>query len=76
MVLVGTTSREHPVIQEYAGVPLDSVLGLLDSILGLTLFLLHLNYLPDNVICDIVIYTDDTTFYSECDQASDLRQQR
>ena len=73
MVLVGTSSREHPVIQEYAGVSLDSVLGLLDSILGLTLFLLHL---PDNVICDIVIYTDDTTFYSECDQASDLRQQR
>ena len=73
MVLVGTSSREHPVIQEYAGVPLDSVLGLLDSILGLTLFLLHL---PDNVTCDIVIYTDDTTFYSECDQASDLRQQR
>ena len=73
MVLVGTSSREHPVIQEYAGVLLDSVLGLLDSILGLTLFLLHL---PDNVTCDIVIYTDDTTFYSECDQASDLRQQR
>ena len=69
MVLVGKSSREHPVIEEYAGVPLD-------SILGLTLFLLHLSYLLDNVICDIVIYADDSALYSKCDQASDLRQNR
>ena len=31
--------------------------------------------LPDDVICDITIYADDTTFYSKCDQASDLWQQ-
>ena len=26
-------------------------------------------------MCDIAIYTDDTTLYSKCDQASDLWQQ-
>ena len=29
-------------------------------------------HLPDDVICDIAIYADDTTFYSKWDQASDL----
>ena len=50
------------------------VLGLL-NILGPTLFLLYINDLPDDIICDIVIYADDTTIYSTCDQASDLWQQ-
>ena len=36
---------------------------------------LYINDLPDDVICDIAIYADDTTFYSKCDQASDLWQQ-
>ena len=45
------------------------------SILGHTLFLLYINDLPDDVICDIAIYADDTTFYSKCDRASDLWQQ-
>ena len=31
--------------------------------------------LPDDVICNIAIYVDDTTLYSKCDQASDLWQQ-
>ena len=31
--------------------------------------------LPDDVICNIAIYTDDTTLYSKCNQASDLWQQ-
>ena len=44
------------------------------SILGSTLFLLYINDLPD-VICDIVIYADETTLYSKCDQAPDLWQQ-
>ena len=30
---------------------------------------------PDDVICNIAIYADDTTLYSKCDQASDLWQQ-
>ena len=66
VVLDGESSQEYPV---NAGVPQD-------SILGSALFLLDTNDLPDNVICDIAIYADDTTLYSNCDQASDLWQQR
>ena len=65
MVLDGKFSQEYPII---AGVPLG-------SIPGPTLFLLYINDLPDDVICDIAIYVDNTTLYSKCDQASDLWQQ-
>ena len=33
------------------------------------------NGIPDDVICNIVIYVDDTTLYSRYDQASDIWQQ-
>ena len=36
----------------------------------------HINVLPVDVICNIVIYADDTTLYSECDHVSDLWLQR
>ena len=62
MVLDGKSSQEYPV---NAVVPRG-------SILGRTLFLLYINDLPDNVICDFAIYADDTTLF---DQASDLWQQ-
>ena len=65
MVLDGKSSEEYPV---NAGVPQG-------SILSPTLFLLYVNDLPDDVICDIAIYADDTTLYSRCDWASDLWQQ-
>ena len=35
-------------------------------------FLLYNNDLSDDVICNIAILADDTTFYSMHDQASDL----
>ena len=34
------------------------------SILGLTVFLLYINEPPDDVICNIAIYADDTILYS------------
>ena len=65
VVLDGKSSQEYPV---NAGVPQV-------SILGPALFLLYINDLPDDVICNIAIYADDTTLYSKCNQASDLWQQ-
>ena len=47
-------------------------MSILISILGPTLSLLYINDLPDDVICNIAIYVDDTTLYSKYDQASDL----
>ena len=65
VVLDGKSSQEYPV---NAGIPQM-------SILPPTLFLLYINDLPDDVICNIAIYADDTTLYSRCDQGSDLWQQ-
>ena len=44
------------------------------SILDSTLFLLHINDLPDDYNCNITIYADNTTLYSKWEQASDLCQ--
>ena len=65
MVLDGKSSKEYSV---NAGVPPV-------SILGPTMFLLYINDLPDDVLCNIAIYADDTTLYSKWEQASDLWQQ-
>ena len=65
MVLDAKPSQEYPV---NAGVNQG-------SILNPTLFLLYINDLPDDVICNIAIYADNTTLYSKYDQASALWQQ-
>ena len=65
MILDGKSSQDYAV---NAGVPQG-------FILGPAFFLLFMNDLPDDVICNIAIYANDTTVYSRCDQASDLWQQ-
>ena len=65
MVLDGNSLQEYSV---NAGVPQG-------FILGPAFFLLCMNDLPDDVICNIAIYADVTTLSSKCDQASDLWQQ-
>ena len=64
VVVDGKYSQDYLV---NAGVPRG-------SILSPTLFLPYINDLPDDVICNVAIFVD-TTLYSKCDQASDLRQQ-
>ena len=64
LVLDGKSSQEYPV---NAGVPQGSIPGPIR-------LLLYINGLPDDGICNIVIYADDATLYSKCDQASDLWQ--
>ena len=65
MVLDGNSSQKYPV---NAGVCQG-------SILGLTLFLLCIDDLPDDIFCDIAIFADNTTLYSKCGNASDLWQE-
>ena len=45
------------------------------SILGPTISLPYINDMPDDVVCDIAIYADDTTLNSKCHQVFDLWQQ-
>ena len=45
------------------------------SIPGLSVFLLYINEIPDDIICNIAIYADDTTLYFKRNQAFDLWQQ-
>ena len=58
LVLDGKSLQEYPV---NAGVPQE-------FILGSRLFLLYINDLPNDFICIIAIYADDTTLYSKWDR--------
>ena len=62
VVLDGKSLQEYPV----------NVGILQGSILGPTLFLLYINDLPADAICDIGIYAPDTTLYSKCDLLQEL----
>ena len=55
VVVDGNSLQEYPV---NAGVPQG-------SILGPTLLLLYINVRPDDFICNVVIYADDTILYSK-----------
>ena len=57
MVLAGKSLQEYSVNAEV----------LQGFILGPILFLLYINDLPDDFICNIVIYADDTTLHSKFD---------
>ena len=61
--ITGRSSQEYPVNPV---VPQG-------SILGPTFFLVYINDLPYDVIYNIAIYTDDSNLYSNCNQASYLR---
>ena len=65
VTLYGKSSQEYPV---NAGVPQC-------SILCPTLFLRYINEFPDDGICNISFYADNTTLYSKCDDESDVWQQ-
>ena len=61
VVLDGKSSQEYSI---NAGLPQRSLLG--------ATLLLHINDLPDDAIGNFFIYTDDTTLYWKCGQASNL----
>ena len=62
VVLDGKSSQEYSA----------NTIVLQGPILGSALFLLYINDLPDDIICNIAIYADDITLNSKCDQPSDL----
>ena len=62
VVLDGKSSQEYSA----------NIIVLQGPILGSALFLLYINDLPDDIICNIAIYADDITLNSKCDQPSDL----
>ena len=52
-----------------------NVLLTLEYVILIHLFSFYINCVPNNVLCKITIWADDTTLKSSCDKASDLSQQ-
>ena len=65
------SSRRLWVVWKYKSFTLEYVRILFWSIS----FFLWLSFFPDDVLCKIAIWTDDTALNSSCDKASDLLQQ-
>ena len=65
MVADGNSSKEYPVNNGFSA----------GSIPVLTLFQLYINDLPDDVICNINVYINNTALYSKYEQAPGLWQQ-
>lgn len=62
----GTLSKKSANNFINTGVPQGSILGPL-------LFLLYINDLPDNLICDVFLYADDASIYAPIDPKNPLR---
>ena len=72
MVLDGRSLQKYSVD---AVITQDSVIHSFVSVTLSTFFLLYISEPLDYAMCNIAIPADDTTFYSRCDQASNLSQQ-
>ena len=63
MVLNEESSQEYALMLEFLKAPF------------LVIHFSYINDLLNDVICNIAIYADDTTLFSNCDQVSELWQQ-
>ena len=63
MVLNEESSQEYALMLEFLKAPF------------LVIHFSYINDLLNDVICNIAIYADDTTLFSDCDQVSELWQQ-
>ena len=63
MVLNEESSQEYALMLEFLKAPF------------LVIHFSYINDLLNDIICNIAIYADDTTLFSNCDQVSELWQQ-
>ena len=63
MVLNEESSQEYALMLEFLKAPF------------LVIHFSYINDLLNDIICNIAIYADDTTLFSNCDQLSELWQQ-
>ena len=68
-ISVALDGQKSSTMHVNAGVPQG-------SILGPTLFLLYINDLPDDLVCKMVMYADDTTLFDSIERPKRSTQQR